>query len=154
MDYSVVTGINWKKLRKVLPAGPRHGNDRAPTLEEIRKILKVCGLRLRAAVLIMASGGVRIGSFDYFLLRDFEAVREGEKVLAGKLTVYRGEREEYSTFISPEAVAALEEYLELRRRGGEQPGPLSPLIRDEWNWRDGDVKKAKRMSTVALNKGL
>ncbi len=154
LDYSDVDGLNWKKLRKVLPARPGHGDDRAPTLEEIRRILKVCGLRMRACILIMASSGVRIGSFDYFLLRDFEAVREGGRVLAGRLTVYRGEHEEYSTYVSAEAVEAIEDYQELRRRGGETLGPNSPLVRDEWDWRDGDVLKPKRLNTIALNKGL
>ena len=34
------TTIKWNKLRKGLPMGRAKGNDRAPTIEEIRKLVE------------------------------------------------------------------------------------------------------------------
>lgn len=121
-------GLNWSKLRKVAPQAIHVGRDRAPTLEELRKLLSVCSVRERAIVLIMVSSGIRIGAFDWLRLGHVKRLDNG----AYKMKVYPGEPQEYDCFFSPEGGAALEEYLASRERTGERLGPESPLIRDKW----------------------
>ena len=40
--------INWRKIRRELPVHQKVALDRGPSLEEIRKLLSVCDLRMRA----------------------------------------------------------------------------------------------------------
>jgi hypothetical protein len=42
LDYNDATGLNWKKLKRAMPPVVRHGKDRAPSVEEIRRILRFC----------------------------------------------------------------------------------------------------------------
>jgi hypothetical protein len=60
-DKSVV---NWKKLAKGLPAVRKAANDRAPTIEELRKLAEYPDRRIRPIVFMMASSGIRLGAWD------------------------------------------------------------------------------------------
>ena len=80
-----------------------------------------------------------------------------------RLTVYRGEPEEYVTFASVEASEALREYLESRESSGEKLSPGSPLVRDKWNYDDllrrkkrspRDASEALPMTTKAVKNQL
>lgn len=57
--------VSWKKITRGLPKVRRYANDRAPTLEEIRKITDYPDRMIKAVVYIMASSGIRIGAWDY-----------------------------------------------------------------------------------------
>jgi integrase len=152
LDYNDVTGINWKKVRKAIPPARSYGTDRPPTVDEIRRILQFCDIRARAMILCLASGGFRVGSFDYFSLRDYSVIRERERVLAGRLVIYKGEREEYFTFLTPEAVQAFEAYFEFRKRAGEELTPSSPLFRDAWDTEvHGAVKDVRPLKAEGVN---
>lgn len=122
--------FNWKKVKGSLPPGNHVAHDRAPTVEELRSLLKYCGVRERFMVLAMASAGFRLGAWKSLRLRDVEYLPSG----IARLTIYRKEPEEYQTFISREAVGALREYLAARERIGEKLTPESPLIRDRWSY--------------------
>jgi len=123
--------LNWVRIGKIIPPARKHGSDRAPTADELRRILDSCDLRMKCVVLLMLSGGMRVGAFDYLRWRDMEPVSAGKYEFA-RLTIYRGENEEYYTFVSPECCRYLQEYRTLRERAGEVVGPSSPLIRDSW----------------------
>ncbi|MEE9585525.1 MAG: hypothetical protein V3W09_01335, partial [Nitrososphaerales archaeon] len=57
--------LNWKKITRGIPKGRAYAADRAPTSEEIRSLLNYPDRRIRAAVLVMASSGIRLGAWDY-----------------------------------------------------------------------------------------
>jgi hypothetical protein len=57
--------LNWKKISRGLPPAGTVANDRAPTTEEIRKIIKYHDRRVRVIVLVMVSSGIRIGAWEY-----------------------------------------------------------------------------------------
>jgi hypothetical protein len=80
----------------------------------------------------MSSSGIRIGAWDYLNWGDVEPIEREGGIVAAKMTVYRGEPEEYLTFITPEAYAKLKQYIELRESHGEKITKKSPLIRDRW----------------------
>jgi hypothetical protein len=78
-------------------------DDRAPTIEEIKKLLKCPDRRIKPLVLIMISSGNRIGAFDYLKSKHITPLKDGDgKIIATKKIVYAGASEQYITFISTE----------------------------------------------------
>lgn len=124
--------LNWKKLNRLLPSSKAKSKDRAPTIEEIKRICEYPDRRIRPIVLSMISGGFRLGAWDYLTWGDVEPLERKEEVIAAKVTVYRGEPEEYFTFITPEAFSELETYMDYRVSAGEKISKKSFLIRDLW----------------------
>jgi hypothetical protein len=61
--------LNWKRISKGLPRAKNSSNDRAPTIEEIRKLVKYPDRRIKPVVYAMASSGFRLGAWDYPLWR-------------------------------------------------------------------------------------
>jgi hypothetical protein len=125
--------LNWTKIAKTLPPKRRFADDRAPTVEEIRKIISYPDMRVEAIVLTMASSGIRVGAWNYLRFRDMKPMERDGKIVACRLTVYAGTPEQYTTFITPEAYASLHRYLQYREHHGEQLTPDSPLLRNTFN---------------------
>ena len=132
LEMNDVTGINWKKISRMMPPARRYALDRAPTIQEIRFMIANSDLRYQSILLVMASSGIRIGAWDYLDWRHVEPIREEGQVVAAKLTVYAGEAEEYTSFITPEAYERLLEYRKFREEHGERVTEDSPLVRDKW----------------------
>jgi hypothetical protein len=126
--------INWKKIAKGLPSGRKAANDRAPTLEELRKLVEYPDRRIAFCVYIMVSSGIRIGAWDYLRWKNITPLTDtitGELV-AAKLLVYAGEPDEYYCFITPEAYNAVKQWMEYREQHGEKITGDSWIMRDLW----------------------
>ncbi|MDG6921849.1 MAG: hypothetical protein JRN67_00980 [Nitrososphaerota archaeon] len=123
--------LNWKKIARRIPRGREAANDRAPTRDEIKTLIQYPDRRIRPVALFMASSGARLGAFDYL---DWGNVKKLEnkkgELLAAKVTIYAGTRDEYESFITPEAYHSIEEYMKFRQDQGEKVSKESPLIRD------------------------
>jgi integrase len=126
-------GINWSKITRMMPWARKIGSDRAPTMEEVRKIVDNADLRMKCIILLLCSSGIRVGAIDYLTWRDVEPIIEAGEVVSARLIVYRGDSEEYQTFITPECYRALLDYRRRREAIGEKVVPTSPLIRDMWD---------------------
>ncbi len=122
--------LNWKKITKRIPRGRSYGQDRVPSVEEIKLILSYPDRRTKLAALLMLSSGIRLGAFDFLSWRDIEKLEKNGQVMAAKVRVYAGTPDEYSSFTTPEAYRALEEYIRFRRSHGEKVTPDSPVLRD------------------------
>jgi integrase len=57
--------IAWKEITRGLPRGKRYADDRAPTTEEVRKIIEYPDRRIKPLVYTMASSGIRVGAWDH-----------------------------------------------------------------------------------------
>jgi integrase len=132
LDINDVEKIKWKKIKRFLPTPRRFAMDRAPTIEEMRKIFNICDLRGKAMLLLMVSSGIREGAIEGICVRHLTPIESDGKIVAARLVVYPGEPEEYMSFVTPEAYHAIQDYLSYRKKAGENIGPDSPLIRDKF----------------------
>lgn len=125
--------IAWKKISRGLPKVKRYADDRAPTMEEIIKITQYPDRRIKPIVCTMISSGIRVGAWDYLKWGHIVPINKNGHLLAAKIIVYKGEPDEYFTFISPEAYFALESWMEFRKASGEVVSTESWLMRNLWN---------------------
>ena len=56
--------IPWKKISRGLPRAKRYADDRAPTMEEIRKIAEYPDRRVKPIVYTMVYSGIRVGAWE------------------------------------------------------------------------------------------
>jgi hypothetical protein len=113
--------LNWKKISRGLPRVKKSSNDRAPTSEELRKLVEYPDRRLKSIVYCMTSGGFRLGAWDYLHWKHV-IPRSNDKgeVIAAKVVIYAEEEDEYYTFISPEAYDELKDWMDFRASYGEK----------------------------------
>lgn len=121
-----------EQVKTLTPSGERLCNG-PPTMEEIREIYEQSDLRGRALTLVLFTSGIREGAIQSLTISDWSAIHRNNALVAGKLIVYNGEPERYTTFITQEAYLAVEKYLEFRRDHGEELGYKSPLFRDKFD---------------------
>jgi integrase len=112
--------LNWKKIMKYCPE-PVTNNLRSYTKEEIIKLLSLADPRDRCLILLMVSAGVRVGAIKTLRKKHLKKLDENN---IGILTVYAdSKRDCYNTPVTPECMAAIDEYLEF----GKLPSRLSPI---------------------------
>src|SRR5918996_3511937 len=90
--------VSWKKICRGVPRGRQAANDRAPTREEILRLVQYPDRRIKPIVYMMASSGIRLGAWDFLQWKHVSPVRDEKgNLLGAKLIVYAGELEEYYT---------------------------------------------------------
>jgi hypothetical protein len=125
--------INWKLTTRGMPRGRQAAIDRAPTVEEIQELIEYPDRRIKPIVCIMVSSGIRIGAWDYLQWKHvIPMTNSSGEIIAAKLIVYAVDREEYYTFITPEAHSSLKEWMHFRTSYGEKISGESWLMRDIW----------------------
>jgi integrase len=132
--------IPWKKITRGLPKGRKYADDRAPSLEEIQKIIDYPDRRIKAIVFTMTSSGIRLGAWDYLQWEHIQPIRDdnGKNVVAAKIIVYSGEEgDEHFSFITPEAYYELEKWMDYRKSSGEKISGKSWVLRNIWNTKQG-----------------
>ena len=98
---------------------PEENDDRAPTLEEIRKLCDYPDRRIRPLVYTMVSSGIRVGAWDYLRWGNVRPVEQGGKIVAARILVYADEDDSYVTYITPSAYRELAEWMNYREGSGE-----------------------------------
>ena len=130
--------VEWKLVSKGIPRGLKAADDRAPTLEEIQKLLEFPDRRIGPLVLTLVSSGIRIGAFETLKWKHITPIYDKDKneVIAAKILVYPGDREQYYSFLTPEAYTSLDEWMSYRSKCGEQITKESYVMRDIWQTDD------------------
>ena len=60
--------------------------------------------RIKPIVLIMVSSGIRVGAFETLRWKHITPITDEKgNIVAAKMIIYPGDKEEYFTFITPEA---------------------------------------------------
>jgi len=132
--------IPWKKITRGLPRGRKFADDRAPTIEEIHKLIEYPDRRIKAIVYTMCSSGIRLGAWDYLRWSHIIPIRRENAVVAAKIRVYAEDEEEYFSFITPEAYYELEKWICYRRNSGETITDQSWVMRNIWDTKRGYMK--------------
>jgi hypothetical protein len=154
--------LNWRRITKGLPRAKNSSNDRAPTIEEIRKLVEYPDRRIKPIVYSMASGGFRLGAWDYFRWRHVSPITDDNaEVIAAKITIYADEPEEYYSFITPQAFLALKDWMDFRASYGEKITGDSWVMRDLWQTtntnygaRWGMATNPKKLQSIAVKRLL
>jgi integrase len=125
--------VSWKKISRGIPRGRQAANDRAPTREEIQRLLEYPDRRIKPIVYTMISSGIRIGAWEFLKWKHVKPFHnEKGEVVAAKLIVYAKEPDEYYSFITPEAYTSLKDWMDFRASYGETISGESWLMRDVW----------------------
>ena len=115
--------------------------DRAPTPEELSRLIDIADIRGKLIVAMLAQGGFRVGTLCNLRYRHVKEDLERNVVpthvhVEAKIT--KGKYHDYDTFLGKEAIDYLRAYLEARKAGGlpnkippETIQDESPLIRSE-----------------------
>ena len=123
--------LNWDKIRKMIPEKTKPAGDRAYSTEQIQVLLKnTINLEYLAIIHFLASSGVRVGALEELRIKDLTEMSNGCK----SVKVYVDTRHEYFTFIHFEAVEALNDYLESRKKKGEKITDDSWVFCSPWNY--------------------
>ena len=141
MDFHEIP-ITWKKMFRFVPES-LPSNLRAYQKEEIRKLLSVAGLRDRCIILMMASGGLRVGALSDLQVKHQSLLDKDSRCNSdgacdgsgiGLLKVYpNSKHDSYTALLTPEAMDAIHSYIEWRKDHGERISDESPLIRDKFD---------------------
>ena len=154
--------LNWKKISRGLPGVKKSSNDRAPTLEELRKLVEYPDRRIKSIVCSMTSGGFRLGAWDYLRWKHVVPISNDKgEVIAAKVVIYAEEEDEYYTFVTPEAYNALKDWIDFRAGYGEKITGESWLMRDLWQTtnmnygaRWGLATNPKKLHSIAIKRLL
>jgi integrase len=131
--------VDWERIEFPSSAETSE-SDRSPSKEELKNLLNhASSARDRAAIMVLTSSGLRIGTmlslkvgdvdFDsYPDVAKIKVERKRGRKFVGKRRGSQGRV--FFTWITEEAKKALKEYLEERRRAGETLTPDSPLFED------------------------
>ena len=149
--------LSWKKITNTIPTGRKFANDRAPTVDEIKKLIEYPDRRIKPIALTFCSSGIRLGAWDYLKWKHIVPMRKDNKIVAAKIVVYAGENEQYYSFITLEAFEALQEWMEFRRFWGEDVNGDSWLMRNIWDTttpKKSIITSHEGMSSDAIKKLL
>ncbi len=122
--------ISWKLINKMFPREVK-SQDRAYTREEIQNMLEHCtGITDKLIILMFSSAGFRLEAWDYFCWKDLVFFSNKDNEFRGAaLRVYRGDPEEYWTFVTPETCKILSLYREeWKSRFLHYPKDDDPLV--------------------------
>lgn len=118
--------LNFKKLRRMLPSRVKKSGAKPWKTEDVRAMLDATRYkRDKALIHFLSSTGARIGSIEELSMKHLMNMPESCKAIF----IYEDDKQEYWTFLTPEASNALEKYLEERSNDGERLNPNSPLFR-------------------------
>ncbi len=133
--------IPWKRVHMTFPERKAQSDARGWTREEISRLLVIAeNAKYRAVILLLASSGMRKGGLR-LLWKDFTPIcRDGDALsesgsgspVCVAVRVYRGSAEEYTTFVTPEAWEAMQEWRTVwASEVGRPPNPDDPVFKRE-----------------------
>jgi len=134
--------LNRKKISRFIKNTDRQVstiNNNGYTIEHIHKLLENSDERTKTIILVFASTGIRLAALPSLKVGDLKPItiqdsETGTEIY--EITVYKGYKEQYTTFCTPECAKVIKSYLSYRERCGEELKPNAPLIREQFDASD------------------
>lgn len=147
--------LAWKIVSKTI-GETKKLKDRPYTTDEIHRVLDNADIRGKVIVLLLTSTGMRIGAIPELKYGNLQKV---DKYGIYQITVYEGSGSEYVTFCTPECARSIDDYLEYRKRYGENITIESPLIREQFDRKEavrdfGKAGEARCIKVAGLEDNL
>ncbi len=107
-------------------------------------------------VLCLVSCGARIGAFETLKWKHIIPINNKSKeVVAAKIRIYPGDREEYYSFLTVEAYNAVKDWMDYRSSCGEKINKESFVMRDIWQTGDLEgINDPKPLNSFAITRLL
>jgi len=141
--------VDWDKIqREILPGEELIVSDRKPSKEELRQMLRVGGLRDSVMILALASSGLRVGTLTSLNFGEIDLTRDPSPIIVRRKPGRKVSRklQKYVTFISPEAKKVLLQYMEHRRKLGEDITDASPILTSDKKRQLGNFLNSRYLS--------
>jgi integrase len=146
--------VPWAKIARGLPRAKRFADDRAPTVQEIRRICEYPDRRINPVICMMASTGIRVGAWDYLRYGHVTPIEQNGRLVAAKVLVYAGTPDWYVTFMTSEAYREIEAWMRFRKQCGEIITSDSWIVRDLWDTEAAIRKNTNTIGLVTMPKKL
>ena len=122
------SNLNTKRLHKMFPTRIKKGGYGSYSREHIQKmLLSTRKKRTRALILFLSSTGCRVGVIPELKLGHITNIENCKKVVC-----YAGTKDEYTSFMTPEASQVFDDYLDERQQNKEKLTPNSPAFRKDY----------------------
>ncbi len=144
---------------------PTIEDERVPNKEELSRLLRKATARGRVAIGLMAYSGLRpesLGNYegtDGLRLKDIKGLRLSENIEFDKIPVMISvksmlskARHQYFSFIGEEGATYIKEYLEERRRAGEELEYDSPLL--QFDYKKNYKKRNNFLRTTLITRDI
>ena len=144
---------------------PTIEDERVPNKEELGRLLRKATARGRVSISLMAYAGLRpesLGNYegtDGLRLKDVKGLRLGDNIEFDKIpamvsvkSMLSKARHQYFSFIGDEGATYIREYLEERRRAGEELDYDSPLL--QFDYKKDYKKKNDFLRTVLVSREI
>jgi integrase len=139
----------WKReVRNKIEDGGALTLDRAPTTEELKKILSYGDLKDRALFTFLATSGMRIGEALQIQLSDIDLKYDPGKINI-RSTYVKGKKKPRWTFISDECKNLLQAWLEVREyeeNGYDEKGNKTGVVK----WTESERERYLRITTSKI----
>lgn len=138
--------LNFKKIRRLFPPMVKTAIERGWNIDEVTKMLEVSQTLMQKAIIHFenASGG-RLGIFENLLMKHLKRIDEYTAIIG-----YADSKEQYVTFLTPEATKCLDAYHNKRKADGEIFTADSPVIRQVYREGSPIVKTATKQQIAAI----
>ena len=144
---------------------PTIEDERVPNKEELSRLLRKATARGRVAIGLMAYAGLRpesLGNYegtDGLRLKDIKGLRLSENIELDKIPVMVSvksmlskARHQYFSFVGEEGTTYIKEYLEERRRAGEELEYDSPLL--QFDYKKNYKKRNNFLRTTLITRDI
>lgn len=140
--------IDMERINDMIPERIR--NDwRAYTKEEIRTLLDVADLRMRVIILLMTSGGMRVGALPDLKFKHMTELPNG----MGTISIYPDSaKDHYFTFLNLECMATIKRWKQYRQGLEENLTEESFIIRDKFGRFSAGTNKPNQLKRNTINR--